>query len=151
MNRRALLVGCVCTSLIGSGCLSRGGNEEVSTGESEVPESTDDKAHGHDPSPSHILQVSVVGSTPDDNQVVDPKEAGITENEPIATALEKASDEYTDGMEDDLGKNESRILASISDDGLDGAEDKIESGTLFVDYEGVTYLLMVAKMSLETK
>ncbi|SFS66641.1 hypothetical protein SAMN04488556_1971 [Halostagnicola kamekurae] len=54
-------------------------------------------------------------------------------------------------MEDDLGKNESRILASISDDGLDGAEDKIESGTLFVDYEGVTYLLMVAKMSLETK
>ncbi|QCW04662.1 hypothetical protein [Natrinema pallidum] len=131
-----------------SGCLG-------STNRSQNPsiESSEEKKSSEDSdvkSSSDILQASLVGSIPDGAHVVEDDVERLMNDKYISKVLEEAYKQYEDGMEDDLGKNEDIILASVTDNELTNVENYLESGSKFVNYNGVPFLLMHYSMSFES-
>lgn len=146
MNRRRVLGAVGATIALLAGCLSASDDPgESSDGEAKSTQSAE--SDQHESAESH-LQVSVEEHVPDEIDPVDAVDAGLTETDRIAAALDEASDAYEVGMEDDLDERGHRILASVSGD-LDGIPDELESEMLYVEYEGVVYLLSYIRISIE--
>ncbi|ELZ00051.1 hypothetical protein [Natrialba asiatica] len=139
MNRRHVLGALGATAALSAGCLSA----------SDDPQKPANDEGGTTRPTESILQVSVEEDVPADIDPVDAVDAGLTENDRIAAALDDASDAYEDGMADDFGERGFRVLASVSAD-ADDAPAELESGARFVEYEGVVYLVSYVEFSIET-
>lgn len=88
--------------------------------------------------PKGVIIVSVPGTVPPDEAVLDAEADGLTENEYLAEALAAASDEYEAGTATGGSDGE---LATVSgtDVYYSDADDLLPQDDALVSYEGVTY------------
>lgn len=143
MNRRRVLSAVGVTAVGLAGCL---GNEEIEPeSASTEPENTNTPEEGESCPELGTLAVSIPGSVPEDEPIVDAKREQLIENEYLAEGLETASNEYEDGMENGLDGDEEERLAEIGpSEEMASAGDIlefIEYGTTFVEYNEITYVL----------